>query len=130
MTTVGRPTSICVGKGLFFRAQDIYDFGSFHPGITIEDPEIGLRLCKNGFTLGVMEGSLSEEVPTTFVNAIAQRKRWVAGFFRTLRFRGGPMDHMAFSFTEKIKAWLIFLPCLTMSFNCLGLPLSVWAAVV
>jgi glycosyltransferase XagB len=118
-----------LGKGLFFRAQDIHDLGSFHPWITIEDPEIGLRLWKNGFTLGIMEGSLIEEVPTTFANAIIQRKRWVAGFFQTLRFHGGPMDHMGFSFVEKIKAWLIFLPCLTMSFNCLGLPLSVWAAV-
>ena len=39
------------------------------------------------------------------------------------------MDRMDFSFIEKIKAWLIFLPCLTMAFNCLGLPLSIWAAV-
>jgi cellulose synthase/poly-beta-1,6-N-acetylglucosamine synthase-like glycosyltransferase len=118
-----------LGKGLFFRAQLIYDLGSFHPWLTVEDPEIGLRLWKNGINLGVMEGSLIEEVPTTFANAVVQRKRWVAGFFQTLRFRSGPMDRMGFSFIEKIKAWLIFLPCLTMSFNCLGLPLSVWAAV-
>jgi cellulose synthase/poly-beta-1,6-N-acetylglucosamine synthase-like glycosyltransferase len=118
-----------LGKGLFFRAQDIYDLGSFHPWITIEDPEIGLRLWKNGIRLGIIEGSLIEEVPTTFADAIVQRKRWVAGFFQTLKFRGGPMDRMDFSFIEKIKAWLIFLPCLTMAFNCLGLPLSIWAAV-
>ena len=49
--------------------------------------------------------------------------------FQTLKFRDGPMDRMGFSFIEKIKAWLIFLPCLTMSFNCFGFPLSVWAAV-
>ena len=102
-----------LGKGLFFRAQDIYDLGSFHPWITIEDPEIGLRLWKNGIRLGIIEGSLIEEVPTTFASAIVQRKRWVAGFFQTLKFRGGPMDRMDFSFIEKIKAWLIFLPCLT-----------------
>ena len=68
-------------------------------------------------------------MPTTFASAIVQRKRWVAGFFQTLKFRGGPMDRMGFSFVEKIKAWLIFFPCMTLSFNCLGLPLSVWAAV-
>ena len=118
-----------LGKGLFFHAQDIYDLGGFHPWITIEDPEVGLRLWKNGMNLGIMEGSLIEEAPTTFANAILQRKRWIAGFFQTLKFRDGPMDRMGFSFIEKIKAWLIFLPCLTMSFNCLGLPLSVWAAV-
>ena len=118
-----------LGKGLFFRAQDIYDLGSFHPWITIEDPEIGLRLWKNGIRLGIIEGSLIEEVPTTFANAIVQRKRWIAGFFQTLKFHGGPMDRMDFSFIEKIKAWLIFLPCVMLAFNCLGLPLSIWAAV-
>jgi cellulose synthase/poly-beta-1,6-N-acetylglucosamine synthase-like glycosyltransferase len=118
-----------LGKGLFFHAQDIHDLGGFHPWITIEDPEVGLRLWKNGKNLGIMEGSLIEEAPTTFANAILQRKRWIAGFFQTLKFRDGPMDRMGFSFIEKIKAWLIFLPCLTMSLNVLGFPLSVWAAV-
>jgi len=118
-----------LGKGLFFRARDIYDLGSFHPWLTIEDPEIGLRLWKNGIKLGVIEGSLIEEVPTTFANAITQRKRWVAGFFQTLKFRGGPMDLMDFSFIEKTKAWLIFLPCALLAFNWLGLTMSVWAAV-
>jgi glycosyltransferase XagB len=119
-----------LGKGLFFHAQDIHDLGGFHPWITIEDPEVGLRLWKNGKNLGIMEGSLVEEAPTTFANAILQRKRWIAGFFQTLKFNDGPMDRMGFSFIEKIKAWLIFLPCLTMSFNCFGFPLSVWAAVM
>ena len=73
-----------LGKGLFFHAQDIYDLGGFHPWITIEDPEVGLRLWKNGKNLGIMEGSLIEEAPTTFANAILQRKRWIAGFFQTL----------------------------------------------
>jgi cellulose synthase/poly-beta-1,6-N-acetylglucosamine synthase-like glycosyltransferase len=118
-----------LGKGLFFRARDIYELGGFHPWITIEDPEIGLRLWKNGKTLGIIEGSLVEEVPTTFANAITQRKRWVAGFFQTLQFRNGPMDRMGFTFVEKVKAWLIFLPCLTMALNWLGLPMAVWAAV-
>lgn len=118
-----------LGKGLFFRAQDIYDLGGFHPWIAIEDPEVGLRLWKNGISLGIIEGSLIEESPTTFTNAIVQRKRWICGFFQTLKFSNGPMDRMGFSFIEKFKAWLIFLPCLTMSLNCLGFPLSLWAAV-
>lgn len=118
-----------LGKGLFFRARDIYELGSFHPWITIEDPEIGFRLWKNGKTLGIIEGSLIEEVPTTFANAVTQRKRWVAGFFQTLQFRDGPMDRMGFTFGEKLKAWLIFLPCLSMALNCVGMPLAVWSAV-
>jgi glycosyltransferase XagB len=118
-----------LGKGLFFHAEDIYDLGSFHPWITIEDPELGLRLWKNGKNLGIIEGSLIEEAPTTFSDAILQRKRWVAGFFQTLKFRDGPMDRMGFSFIEKVKAWVIFLPCLSMLLNVFGFPLSVWAAL-
>ena len=118
-----------LGKGLFFRAHDIYDLGGFHPWITIEDPEVGLRLWKNGRRLGIIEGSLVEESPTTFSNAILQRKRWVCGFFQILKFHKGPMDHMGFSFMEKVKAWAIFMPCLTMAFNFLGVPMLVWAAV-
>jgi glycosyltransferase XagB len=118
-----------LGKGLFFHAEDIFELGGFHPWITIEDPEIGLRLWKNGMKLGIIEGSLIEESPTTFANAILQRKRWICGFFQTLKFRNGPMDAMGFTFMEKIKAWMIFLPCLTMALNVLGFPMSLWAAV-
>ena len=116
-----------LGKGLFF-ARRIFTTSAASTLITIEDPEIGLRLWKNGIRLGIIEGSLIEEVPTSLPSPSC-RKRWVGGFFQTLKFHGGPMDRMDFSFIEKIKAWLIFLPCVMLAFNCLGLPLSIWAAV-
>ena len=61
-----------LGKGLFFHAQDIYELGGFHPWITIEDPEVGLRLWKNGKNLGIMEGSLIEEAHSEAMQAIAE----------------------------------------------------------
>ena len=73
-----------LGKGLFFKASDLVALGGFHPWLTIEDPEVGMRFWINGKRLGIIENPLIEEVPTTFVHGITQRKRWVAGFFQSL----------------------------------------------
>jgi glycosyltransferase XagB len=113
-----------LGKGLFFRASDLLELGGFHPWITIEDPEVGMRFWKNGRRLGVIEGSLIEEVPETLTGGITQRKRWVAGFLQSL---GRPLHEMGFTPWERFKAWLIFLPCMTLWINVIGVPIGVWA---
>ncbi|MDT0576107.1 glycosyltransferase family 2 protein [Croceicoccus sp. F390] len=115
-----------LGKGLFFKASDLYALGGFHPWVAIEDPEVGMRFWKNGKTLGLIEAPLVEEVPQTFGNGLKQRKRWVAGFFQSLNV---PLKEMGFTRTERIKAWLNFLPCMSLSLNSIGIPLGVWAAV-
>lgn len=114
-----------LGKGLFFKVDDLIELGSFHPWIAIEDPEVGQRFWKNGRTLGIIEGSLIEEVPETFSEGITQRKRWVAGFFQSLTT---PLKEMDFSFGERVRVWMNFLPCMSMWVNTLGIPLGVWAA--
>lgn len=113
-----------LGKGLFFRARDLIELGGFHPWLTIEDPEVGMRFWKNGRRLGVIRSPLIEEVPETFAIGIKQRKRWVAGFWQSLT---GPLDAMGFTAWEKFKARLNFLPCFSLSFNVLGLPIGIWA---
>jgi cellulose synthase/poly-beta-1,6-N-acetylglucosamine synthase-like glycosyltransferase len=125
LSSNGRNPFWVLGKGLFFKASDLLALGGFHPWITIEDPEVGMRFWKNGRRLGVIEGSLIEEVPNTFRKCVIQRKRWVAGFFQSLTV---PLDAMGFTFREKLKAWAIFLPCLSLSFNVVGLPVAVWLA--
>ena len=52
-----------LGKGLFFRVRDLITLGGFHPWITIEDPEVGMRLWNNGARLGIIASPLIEEVP-------------------------------------------------------------------
>lgn len=120
----GRQPYWMLGKGLFFRASDLYELGSFHPWITIEDPEVGMRFWKNGKRLGVIESPLIEEVPLTFGRGITQRKRWVCGFFQSL---GEPTRRLGFSAWERVKAWLIFLPCLSLWVNLIGYPVGAWA---
>lgn len=114
-----------LGKGLFFKASDLLELGGFHPWITIEDPEVGMRFWTNGKRLGIIANPLIEEVPLTLTHGITQRKRWVAGFFQSL---GTPLKDMGMAPVDRFKAWLNFLPCLSLSLNSIGLPLGVWAS--
>jgi len=122
----GRQPYWVLGKGLFFRSSDLVALGGFNPWITIEDPEVGMRFWKNGKRLGIIEAPLIEEVPECFGHGITQRKRWVAGFFQSL---GAPLDAMGFTRAEKFRAWLNFLPCLSLWINPIGLPVGIWAGV-
>ncbi len=126
LTADGHHPFWVLGKGLFFKASDLMEFGGFNPWITIEDPEVGMRLWKNGKKLGLIDAPLVEEVPQTLSGGITQRKRWVAGFFQSLDV---PLEEMNFTFGEKFKAWLNFLPCMSLSLNAIGVPLGLGAAM-
>lgn len=123
----GRQPFWVLGKGLFFKAADLIALGGFHPWITIEDPEVGMRFWKAGKRLGVIASSLIEEVPETLCEGVNQRKRWVCGFFQSL---SDPLDRLHYTPLEKIKAWMIFLPCLSLWVNAIGIPSGVWAIVM
>ena len=113
-----------LGKGLFFRASDLVALGGFHPWITIEDPEIGMRFWVNGKRLGIIRNPLIEEVPFTIKNGITQRKRWVCGFFQSL---GQPLKLMGMTRWQRLQARMNFLPCLSLSINAVGIPTGIWA---
>jgi cellulose synthase/poly-beta-1,6-N-acetylglucosamine synthase-like glycosyltransferase len=123
----GRHPYWVLGKGLFYRAADLIELGGFHPWITIEDPEIGLRYWANGKRLGILESSLIEEVPRTWRQGITQRKRWVCGFFQTL---GEPLHHLGLSPLDRLRCWMLFYPCLSLLINLVGLPIGIWAATM
>jgi cellulose synthase/poly-beta-1,6-N-acetylglucosamine synthase-like glycosyltransferase len=114
-----------LGKGLFYRVSDLLELGGFHPWITIEDPEIGLRYWSNKKRLGILASSLIEEVPRTWLQGVTQRKRWICGFFQTL---GGPLGELGLSPWERFKCWLLFFPCLSLFINVVGIPTGIWAA--
>lgn len=120
----GRQPYWVLGKGLFYRVSDLIALGSFHPWITIEDPEIGLRYWANGKRLGVISGSLIEEVPETWIGGITQRKRWICGFFQSL---GRPLRELGLNPWQRFKCWMIFFPCLSLLVNAIGLPIGIWA---
>ncbi|HDZ75640.1 MAG TPA: glycosyl transferase [Aurantimonas coralicida] len=119
----GRQPFWVLGKGLFFKASDLVELGGFHPWITIEDPEVGMRFWVNGRRLGVIRSPLIEEVPSTLGDGITQRKRWVCGFFQSL---GWPLKAMGMNRWQRIKARINFVPCLLLTANCIGFPFAAW----
>ncbi|MBO1753707.1 glycosyltransferase family 2 protein [Allobranchiibius sp. CTAmp26] len=126
MSAGGRQPFYVLGKGLFFRFSDLLRVGGFHPWLTIEDPEIGMRLWTNGARLGVVESPLVEEVPATWSQGITQRKRWIAGFFQSL---ASPLVWMGMTPGQRFRARLNFVPCLSLALNPIGVPLGVLVSV-
>lgn len=113
-----------LGKGLFYRAADLWELGGFNPWIAIEDPEVGLRLWTNGRRLGVIRDPLIEEVPRTVLRGIIQRSRWMCGFFQSL---GAPLKAMGMPFWRRMQARLNIVPVLSLPANVIGLPTGAYA---
>ncbi|MBV8724576.1 MAG: glycosyl transferase [Candidatus Eremiobacteraeota bacterium] len=124
LSSHGRLPFWVLGKGLFYRVTDLLELGGFHPWVTIEDPEVGLRYWINGKRLGVIANPLIEEVPKTWWGGVTQRKRWICGFFQAL---GKPLHYMGFSWWQRVKARLVFVPCLSLWTNLIGVPMGIWA---
>ena len=126
MTADGRHPYWVLGKGVFFKASDLHALGGFHPWLTIEDPEVGMRFWVNGKRLGVVRDPLIEEVPLTFRQGVTQRKRWVCGFFQSL---GAPLTSMGMTAPQRLRARLNFVPCLSLLINPLGFATGLWVLV-
>ncbi|MDQ2966730.1 MAG: glycosyltransferase family 2 protein [Actinomycetota bacterium] len=122
----GRHPYWVLGKGVFYRASDLLEIGAFNPWITIEDPEVGMRLWVNGKRLGIITNPLIEEVPATLRLGIIQRKRWVCGFLQSLN---SPLKQMGMTFSQRLRARMNFWPCLFLLINPVGLPVGAWAFV-
>lgn len=126
MTAHGRHPFYVLGKGLFFRFGDLVRHGGFHPWLTIEDPEVGMRLWTNGKRLGVVGSPLVEEVPGTWWEGVTQRKRWVAGFFQSL---ASPLRSMGMTRRQRWRARLNLVPCLSLALNPIGFAVGIWAGI-
>ena len=115
-----------LGKGLFYRVSDLIDVGGFNPWLTIEDPEVGMRLWTNGRRLGIVRSPLIEEVPATFGRGVTQRKRWVAGFFQSL---ASPLKLMGMGWGQRLRARLNLMPCMALLIGPVGIIVGAWALV-
>ncbi|AKU18552.1 glycosyltransferase family 2 protein [Luteipulveratus mongoliensis] len=123
MTAHGKHPFYVLGKGLFYKLDDLIRLGSFHPWLTIEDPEVGLRLWTNGATMGMAPSPLIEEVPPTWRNGFTQRKRWMAGFFQTL---SRPLKAMGMPARARWRARLNIVPTMALLINPFGLVAAIW----
>ncbi len=111
---------------MFYKGSDLLELGGFNPWVTIEDPEVGLRLWVNKRRLGIVAAPLIEEVPNTLRGGITQRKRWVCGF---LQASHSPLVLMGMTARQRVRARLNLWPCLFLAINPIGIPLGIWAMV-
>ncbi|MGA2159341.1 MAG: glycosyltransferase family 2 protein [Dehalococcoidia bacterium] len=126
MSANGKHPYYLLGKGLFYKARDLWDLGGFHPWITIEDPEVGIRLWANGKRLGIIEEPLIEEVPQNFITGgITQRNRWMCGFFQTM---SSPLKDIGLKFGQRQLARLNMVPVMSLLINIIGIPTGIYAA--
>lgn len=124
MSANGQHPYYVLGKGLFYRAQDLWELGGFNPWTAIEDPEVGMRLWTNGRRLGIIAQPLIEEVPRTFIRGILQRNRWMCGFFQSV---GRPLKRMGMPFWRRVQARINLIPVLSLPVNVIGLPTGGYA---
>jgi cellulose synthase/poly-beta-1,6-N-acetylglucosamine synthase-like glycosyltransferase len=124
MSANGKHPYYVLGKGLFYKADQLIEVGGFNPWITIEDPEVGMRLWTNGKRLGIIAEPLIEESPRTFIGGVVQRNRWICGFHQSLN---SPLRDMGMKFWDRLKARLNYVPTALLLVNVIGLPTGAYA---
>ncbi len=85
--------------------------GGWDPFNVTEDADLGIRLARSGWHVGVLSSSTWEEAPSTFRVWFGQRTRWLKGWMR-------PVNEYfyAFHFNTLIRFWFKELaPIATLS---------------
>lgn len=109
LSALGFPLSLS-GHSTHFRKEVISRIGAWDPYNVAEDCDLGIRLQRMGFGVGVLNSLSQEEATSGLKSWIMQRTRWMKGFIQTsivhlrhpLRFKneiGGWGNFFAFLLT-------------------------------
>lgn len=71
------------GTSNHFRLSALRAMGAWDPYNVTEDADLGIRMSREGFTVGVIDSITLEEANSDFVNWIRQRSRWYKGYLQT-----------------------------------------------
>jgi len=71
------------GTSNHFRTTILRDVRAWDPFNVTEDADLGLRLTKRGYRVGVVNSTTYEEANTSIPNWIRQRSRWIKGYMQT-----------------------------------------------
>jgi glycosyltransferase XagB len=96
------------GSSNHFRARVLRDVGAWDSYNVTEDADLGIRLARRGFVVGMIESTTYEEAPISIRPWIRQRTRWFKGWIQTwavhmrqprkLWRETGPVGFLAFQF--------------------------------
>ena len=71
------------GTSNHFRTEMLREIGGWDPYNVTEDADLGYRLARDGFDMGVIAPPTWEEAPITLAAWLKQRTRWVKGHLQT-----------------------------------------------
>jgi cellulose synthase/poly-beta-1,6-N-acetylglucosamine synthase-like glycosyltransferase len=71
------------GTSNHFRTRELRDLGAWDPYNVTEDADLGIRLARAGFKVGVLASVTLEEANSDFINWVKQRSRWYKGYLMT-----------------------------------------------
>jgi len=71
------------GTSNHFPREVLDRLGQWDPYNVTEDADLGIRLARAGFDVGVLDSTTFEEAPTTFSIWLPQRTRWLKGWMQT-----------------------------------------------
>ena len=82
LVSVGAPVPLG-GTSNHFRTDLLRALGAWDAFNVTEDADLGIRLARLGYAVGVLDSVTAEEANSDFVNWIKQRSRWYKGYLQT-----------------------------------------------
>ncbi len=83
LADLGLPIPVS-GSSNHFRTGVLREIGGWDAWNVTEDADIGLRLTRFGYFVGVLESTTHEEAPVSLAGWFGQRRRWFKGWLQTL----------------------------------------------
>ena len=71
------------GTSNHFRAAALREVGGWDAHNVTEDCDLGVRLQRRGWTIGLVDSTTMEEPNTDVINWVKQRSRWYKGYLQT-----------------------------------------------
>lgn len=71
------------GTSNHFTRAALDDVGAWDPFNVTEDADLGIRLARHGWSVGVVSSTTWEEAPANFTSWLKQRTRWLKGWMQT-----------------------------------------------
>ncbi len=82
LVAMGAPVPLG-GTSNHFRSDVLRDVGAWDPWNVTEDADLGLRLHRAGYRVGVLGSTTLEEANPDAINWVRQRSRWYKGYIQT-----------------------------------------------
>ena len=82
LASLGAPIPLG-GTSNHFRRSVLRSMGAWDPYNVTEDADLGIRMFREGYKVGVLESVTFEEANSDFVNWVKQRSRWYKGYLQT-----------------------------------------------